>query len=76
MIEINGECDNAKEELRLRRYVRRDFALDHREKLLFLVFPRLIRIIVPPLDFIVLKVQDVYDIVFCFASIRRRRRSV
>jgi len=53
--------------------VRRDFALDHREKLLLLVF--LVLSYYASLDFIVLKVRrDVYDIVFCFASIRRRRR--
>lgn len=59
MIEINGECDNAKEELCLRKYVRRDFALDHREKLLLLVFPVLShypRYRTPSPDLIVLKV--------------------
>jgi hypothetical protein len=38
MIEINGECDNATEELRPQKYVRRDFAPGHREELLPLVF--------------------------------------
>jgi len=38
MIEINGECDNVMEELRPRKYVRRDFAPGHREELLPLVF--------------------------------------
>lgn len=70
MIEINGGCDNAKEELRLREYVRRDFALDRREELLLLVFLVLSYYPRSPLPrFIVLKIlRDVYDIIFCFAE--------
>lgn len=55
MIEINGECDNAKEESCLpESHGRRDFVLDHREKLLVLVFP--LPYPYPSPDFIVLKV--------------------
>lgn len=83
MIEINGGCDNAKEKLCLREYVRRDFALDRHEELLLLVFffpPPSYRIIYAsssPLSchhFIALKIlRDVYDITFCFAASIRYR---